>query len=158
MSHVKSRQLTNLNKFVIFQNILVALDMLHNLKSAHKNIKASNILINYNEELDDFGIKFINLKPQDPVRDDLNDLKLKDLKDLGFVFMQLFSNKAIDEKETGVDCFYVDRWLKDNFDFLDKINDKELVSYRELMQIILKEMIPFKQKQIDAKIVFQNIF
>lgn len=103
--------MTNYNKFVIFQNILVALDSLHDQKSAHKNLKATNILINYNEELNDFGIKFINLLPQDPMRDDLNELKFKDLRDLGFVFMQLFSNKGIDENDSKVDSFYVDNWI-----------------------------------------------
>ena len=82
-------------------------------------MKASNILIYYNDDLNDFGIKFINLLPQDPMRDDLSELKFKDLKDLGFVLMQLFSNKAIDESDSKVDCFYVDRWIEDNFNYQD---------------------------------------
>jgi len=108
MSHIKSRQLTNYNKFVIFQNILVALDSLHEQKCAHKNLKASNILINFNATLQDFGIKFINLLPQDPMRDDLDGLRVKDLKDVGLVFMQLFSNKQIEETKDNIDIFYVE--------------------------------------------------
>jgi serine/threonine protein kinase len=112
LAHIKGRQLTNYHKFVIFQNILVALHSLHEQKSAHKNIKASHILINFNEELNDFGIQFINLLPQDPIMDDLADLKFRDLADLGFVIMQLFSTKAIDEEmekdEKQVDWQYVE--------------------------------------------------
>ena len=116
LSHIKSRQLTNFNKFVIFQNVLVALEQLHDQKSPHKNLKSSNILINFNEELNDFGIQLINLLPQDPIHDDLNELKFKDLRDLGKVFMQLFSNKSIEEENNEeIDCFYVDRWIESNF-------------------------------------------
>lgn len=115
----------------------MALDSLHEQKSAHKNIKASNILIKFIDELNDFGIQLINLLPQG-IHDDLDDLKFKDLRDLGFVFMQLFSNKAIlAESENNVDCFFVDRWIEENFTNQNQM-EQELLPYRELICEVVK--------------------
>lgn len=120
-------------------------------------------MIKYNEEVNDFGIQFINLLPQDPIQDDLSDLKYRDLADLGFVVMQLFSHKNIDlhdeenKEKSQVDWQYVDRWFEENFSSIERV-DEELWSYRDILASVLKEMIPFKRKQNDSKIVFQSIF